>query len=416
MGETGTRADPTATGVVEVGPEAVRRSVARSVDVALREEARRNEGRVAIVRVLCYALVLLVDAGLWLAGIRPASNLAMSGGMVLISAGVLVALERLPFRAWLRFVIPVLDALLIERILSVRALASGLTPSLAATSALACGLLASTGGIRFDRKSAAWTTLLAGALAWAVLGRHTPISGMLYTTCAILGIGLLNLWLSDLVRRSMEGVRSRAFLSRFLPRTLVDQAFRDPLEALATPRVVEATVLVTDLRGFTAMSESLPPAEVLSRLSDVQGALASAVQRHGGTVDKFMGDGMLAVFGAPEPAPDHAARALACAASIRRAVARVSASHGGAPLRIGVGIHTGPLVAGCLGGGDRLEFTVLGYTVNVASRLEALTKELGAEILVSEATAAAAGRTDLPSLGEVAVRGRQARLGVYGLG
>ena len=136
----------------------------------------------------------------------------------------------------------------------------------------------------------------------------------------------------------------------------------------------------------------------------------------GGVVDKFMGDGMLAVFGALDPAPDHARRALSAVRRIRSAVEELNR---GLPeerrLRIGVGVHSGTMVAGCLGGGSRLEFTVIGDAVNTTSRLESLTKEKGVDVLISEETARRAPDEGLVDLGVVAVRGRQQGLHVFTL-
>jgi class 3 adenylate cyclase len=166
---------------------------------------------------------------------------------------------------------------------------------------------------------------------------------------------------------------------------------------------------VTDLRRFTALSESMEPAAVMELLSRVQGRLAEEVRRRGGTVDKFMGDGMLAVFGAPEALEDHAGAALAAAREMVEAVR-------GMGLALGVGVHTGPVVAGCLGSGARLEFTVLGDTVNTASRLQDLTKEVGAPLCASGDTVTAAGgaeRHGLLERGEIALRGRAAPVRVF---
>ena len=123
--------------------------------------------------------------------------------------------------------------------------------------------------------------------------------------------------MTDIVRRAMQSEVGRSTLQRFLPKRVISGAYgsggggTDLLSLLTEPRSVEATVLVSDLRGFTGMSEKLAPVEALGLLNEVQGTLADTVREHGGTVDKFLGDGMLAVFGAPEPLDDHAAHAVA---------------------------------------------------------------------------------------------------------
>ncbi len=395
-------------------PAAVpRQEIADAIGAVLSAEAQRNEVRVSLVRLFAYALVAGLDGALMLAGLRTPANLLATASVAAVSFGLLQLL-RAGYRPWFRFAIPLLDAAFIGAILHSRIEARGLTRGLAATTAVACALFAATGGLRFDRASAAWTTAVAATLLVVLVRGELDGASQLYVVVAIAAIGFLAIWTTDLVRRAMEGARGRALLLRFLPRGLVDRAFRDPLSVLAEPREVEATVLVSDLRGFTRYAEKLPPGEVLAFLNEVQGELAAAVQSHGGVVDKFMGDGMLAVFGAPEPLPDHAARAIAAAREIRTRIERVRQRRGEA-IGVGIGIHTGRLVAGCLGSGDRLEFTVIGDTVNIASRLESLTKERGVDVLVSEETARVAGEAALGAPGEVAIRGRTEPLRIRAL-
>jgi adenylate cyclase len=169
----------------------------------------------------------------------------------------------------------------------------------------------------------------------------------------------------------------------------------------------------------------MPPADAFALLNEVQGAFARAVQNHGGTVDKFLGDGMLAVFGAPEPLDDHASRAIEATIEIRRAINAVNerrAKEKQGTLKIGVAVHSGPVVAGCIGSGARLEFTVIGDTVNTASRLEGATKDKGTDVLISGDTAKRLSEQTgsqelsmLSSLGDIPIRGREEPLAVHGL-
>jgi class 3 adenylate cyclase len=225
--------------------------------------------------------------------------------------------------------------------------------------------------------------------------------------------------LAENTRRAVAAEGNRVILRRLLPPDLADG---DPTTALALitrPRNVEATVLVSDLRGFTAAVEKLEPHAALAFLNEIQGRLADCVRARGGRVDKFMGDGMLAVFGALDPLPDHAGAALGAAADIRAAVARLNSASSAAPagLRVGVGIHSGLVVVGCVGSGERLEFTVIGDTVNTASRIEAATKDHEVDILVSETTHSLARTSDvaLVPVGELLLRGRQSPLRAYRL-
>ena len=141
------------------------------------------------------------------------------------------------------------------------------------------------------------------------------------------------------------------------------------------------------------------------------------VKAHEGIVNKFLGDGMLAVWGVPEVLEDHAGRAVACALDMRLVLSELNeerARRGEAPLRIGVGLHTGMVAAGMLGGAEQHEYTVIGDAVNLASRIEGLTKEHGTDLLVSEATwRRAEGRFVGTRISECTVKGRQEPVVIY---
>jgi adenylate cyclase len=186
--------------------------------------------------------------------------------------------------------------------------------------------------------------------------------------------------------------------------------------AAAETRVV--TVLFSDLRDFTTLSERLDGAEVVALLNAYHGRMVDVLFAFGGTLDKYLGDGLMAYFGAPVAQPDHPARAVRCALAMQAALARFNAERAGAgapPLRMGIGLHTGPVVLGDVGAARRQEYTAIGDTVNVAARLEELTKTTPAEILVSEATRAGAAGDGLAfaPAGTVAVRGRSTPLATF---
>jgi class 3 adenylate cyclase len=155
--------------------------------------------------------------------------------------------------------------------------------------------------------------------------------------------------------------------------------------------VVQSSVLFSDIRGFTSLSEQLPPQELISLLNRYMSRMVDVVITNGGIVNKFGGDSLLAVFGTPlNPAEDHAARAVKTALAMQTALQDFNAGQaqsGAVTLTIGIGIATGAVVAGNIGGEGRIEYTVIGDTVNLASRLQSLTKELGRDILLSHATA-----------------------------
>jgi adenylate cyclase len=145
---------------------------------------------------------------------------------------------------------------------------------------------------------------------------------------------------------------------------------------------VEVTVVFLDIRDFTALAERTSARDLVDRLNAFYSLVVPILVRHGGHANKFIGDGLLAVFGAPQSQTDHADRAMAAALEIAEAV------HGryGDDLRIGIGLNSGPVVAGTVGGGGRVDFTVIGDAVNTAARVEEATRLSGDEILVTEAT------------------------------
>jgi adenylate cyclase len=142
------------------------------------------------------------------------------------------------------------------------------------------------------------------------------------------------------------------------------------------------TVLFLDIRDFTAFAERSSAREVVEALNVFFDLVVPILVRHGGHANKFVGDGLLGVFGAPDHLPDHPDRALAAAVEIVRAVHETY----GDRLRIGIGVNSGPVVAGTIGGGGRLEFTVIGDPVNTAARVEEVTRQTGDDVLVTEAT------------------------------
>ena len=206
-------------------------------------------------------------------------------------------------------------------------------------------------------------------------------------------------------------------LARFVPNEVVSQIKQSERSATAGQGGTDvATVLFLDIEGFTALSASLPPQTVVHTLNEFYAAAAGPIERHNGVINQFQGDAIIATFNAPRPNPAHASSAVA--AAIELVAMSESRSFGdGVKLPLRVGINTGSMVCGLIGTPDHLVYTVIGDQVNVAARLEALNKEYGTRIIVSESTRQSAGADAFAfrAIGEVSVRGRTARTPVYTL-
>jgi class 3 adenylate cyclase len=174
---------------------------------------------------------------------------------------------------------------------------------------------------------------------------------------------------------------------------------------------VEVTILFLDIRGFTGFAEREGPREAVARLNELYELIVPVLVRHGGNANKFVGDGLLGVFGAPERLADHADRAVAAALDIAACVRE----HYGDRLRIGIGLNSGSVVAGTIGGGGRVEFTVIGDVVNTAARVEEATRLTGDDVLLTEATLARLQdeHGGFVARGEAALKGKKTRVALH---
>ncbi|MFK7750972.1 MAG: adenylate/guanylate cyclase domain-containing protein [Sedimentitalea sp.] len=180
--------------------------------------------------------------------------------------------------------------------------------------------------------------------------------------------------------------RERANLSRYFSPNVVDELSRND-EPLKQIRAHDVAVMFVDIVGFTEFAARRDPGDVIDTLRGFHGRLESEVFKHGGTLDKFLGDGMMATFGTPEPKPNDATRALTCARQMLIVIDLWNGERrasGLAEIRVSIGVHFGPVVLGDIGA-NRLEFAVIGNTVNVASRLEALSRPLNVHLVTSAA-------------------------------
>lgn len=236
-------------------------------------------------------------------------------------------------------------------------------------------------------------------------------------------LGVTLTYVLDTVYLELTAERSerrlrRAWSMRVSPQVLRVILANPELTKVAGRRVV-GTVFFSDLQGFTTFCSASAPEEVVRQINRHLTIATEVILAHGGTVHKFIGDGVMAVFGDPVPQEDHAVRAVAASLEIQERMARLraQASADEWPMIVRIGLHTGELVAGDIGSESMLEYTVMGETVSVASRLEGANKELGTSILMSAATARMIVPSYSPrSLGNIEVRGLAEPLEVFTVG
>jgi adenylate cyclase len=209
--------------------------------------------------------------------------------------------------------------------------------------------------------------------------------------------------------------RLRDALGRYVSPEVAARVERNPGDLEGERRQV--SILFTDLRGFTTLSERMAPEQMAARLTEYFDAMTAAIFVRRGMVNDFIGDAILAVFGAPLDDPEHARHAVLSALAMVETLAELNerwSVEGLPPLRMGVGIHTGEVFAGNVGRAGKVKYAVVGDTVNLASRVEGLNKEMGTTMLVTEATYRAAGLdVEVKDRGPVSVKGREEPVRVY---
>jgi adenylate cyclase len=255
--------------------------------------------------------------------------------------------------------------------------------------------------------------LFGGLLTTVLVGRRGPWKGLLGTLLImVINIGLvyglwhMHWWLNlaaplvlilltyvvvtatDFIQSEIERRKTRAVFSRYVSPDVVEELMKDPdsIELGGAKKVV--TIMFADIRGFTAYSENKDPVDVITRLNEYLTVMTRTIQKHGGTLDKYLGDGLMAFFGAPIYYEDHVERAVRTAVEMQEAIKQLNTvwatRDGSPPLLVAIGINTGPAVVGNVGSPERMDYTLIGEDVNLASRTEALTKLFETLVLVSE--------------------------------
>ncbi|HZY52911.1 MAG TPA: adenylate/guanylate cyclase domain-containing protein [Reyranella sp.] len=227
-------------------------------------------------------------------------------------------------------------------------------------------------------------------------------------------VGELTARFNDMIQGLREREQLRETFGRYVDESVAATILRRQGQDSRSGETGEATILFSDIAGFTTIAEYLTPAELVGALNDYLETVLAPIREHGGVVHTFIGDGLFASFNMPLACESHAVAAVRAALDIQRAVGSRTFGGQGVALATRIGISTGPVIGGDIGAGKRMNFTLLGDTVNLAARLEELNKQYGTRILVSQSTRDACGETfNFDSLGSVTVRGRSESVAIF---
>lgn len=375
-----------------------------AVSPALRQiltaQAWRNERMLNGFRVAIWTGVGAITGGaeLYASGsISPGAVLALVWGLAALLSGF--TWLRRYYRAWVAALLSTVDITVLALCMHaghryLLANDPGLVPHQLHASGVVLMALLATSVLRFSWLLSLWSVAYGAAAYWLVLQWNGAVGVLSYvelTVIALLGLMLIHTArkLGSIVRQAVE----RDSLTRFLPSPVVERISRDPAAVDFAGESQEITALFADLRDFTALAERLAPHAVVQVLNEFFTEMAREITAHGGILMQYTGDNIYAVF--PEKGgADHPRRALECALAMlqrQRALNARRKARGEPALDIGIGLHTGPVVAGSIGSPELLGYAYVGDTVNTASRIERLTRALGHPLLASGVTFERAG-------------------------
>ncbi|MGE0815024.1 MAG: CHASE2 domain-containing protein [Vicinamibacterales bacterium] len=307
---------------------------------------------------------------------------------------------------------------IIDGLLSHHAIAPATADARLAATVLPALAVGAAGAAASPWVTAAATAALVAGLAWVAT---RALAAGIWLPVVVPALACLLAFLADLAWsyfvEGREKRRVKRLFSRYVSKDVYDQLLAHPAEVGLGGERREMTVLFSDMRGFTTLSETGEAEDLVRQLNQYFTRMVEVVFAHRGTVDKFVGDMIMALYGAPLDDPDHADHAVQTALAMVSELARLNRLweiEGRAPLDIGIGINTGEMIAGNIGSDTIMSYTVIGDHVNLGARLESLNKDFGTRILISEGTRRQLkGTYDLRPLGDVMVKGKSKPVQVF---
>jgi class 3 adenylate cyclase len=385
------------------------------IEMTIRREAARNEKILAWLR---FGLAIMIIPDFFEENL-PEGYLWIDALCLVYVIVAVLATYSWAMRSWFKYLIMTVDAIVLFYITIFDTSNWPVESVFLGMGLFGCFLVVAA-SIRMSRGAVACATALAIVdLIGAAFLLRIEFAVVFGTAVIVFLLGLLSYFVMMRLSGLMVEVTRNERLSRFLPPELVELAVRDPALLRLGGKRQSVTILFADIRGFTPMSETHAPEEVLDFLNDYLRVTTDMIFQHRGTLDKFMGDCIMALFGAPLTNPDDADRAVRAAVDIMERVAefnRRRAEDGFCPVEIGVGINTADVIAGNIGTERRMEYTVIGDGVNLAARLEKVSKDYDTKIIISGAThERLTDKLGAVSYGRISVKGKDAEVQIYGV-
>ncbi len=388
----------------------------------IKEQSSRNEKTIAWLRC---AFLLAIIPDLFVINLLP--NLYIWIDCICI--GYLIAAwfatQLWAGTCWWRYVVMTADVVLVMYMIFAEPVGSGIDPVTGEmfTPMMAYNFMALMGcffvvasSLRLSKSAVIYVTALVGmSLIVVKIRAGIPLYWGIAPFVVLLITGTLSFWVMGTLSKLLVNVSRTERLARFLSPEIVEQAAKDPTLLHLGGKRQSVTMMFVDIRKFSVIAESHTPEEVVKVLNDYFRVATDVIFKYKGTLDKYIGDALMALFGAPLTNPDDADRALRAAVEM---MSRFEEFNKGLnePLQIGIGLNTASVIAGNVGTEQRMDYTVIGDGVNIAARLEKLSKKYDTKIILSEHTYnQLSEKFDAISHGEVSIEGRRAPVKVYGI-